>query len=157
MQEKNKKKKINNNIFISKSLEDTLRFAYDLAKEAMPGDIFCLDGDLGVGKTVIAKGMGNFFNVNEEITSPTFTILKSYKTNNKLINKINHFDLYRINSVEELINIGFDDYINEKKSISIIEWPNICYDLIEGNIINIKISKNVDNNNLREISVIKKI
>ena len=144
MQEKNKKKKIISNT-ISNSLEDTIKFAYNLAKNAKQGDIYCLEGDLGVGQTIIAKGMSKFFNVKENITSPTFTILKSYDINHKSIKKIHHFDLYRIKNIDELINIGFDEYINDKKSISIIEWPEVAYELLPNDIIRINISK--PNNN----------
>jgi tRNA threonylcarbamoyladenosine biosynthesis protein TsaE len=139
MQEKNKKK--NNNFFISKCIDDTKKIAYDLANNAKPGDIFCLEGDLGVGKTVIAKGIGNFFNVKEEITSPTFTILKTYNTKDKIIKTINHFDLYRIKDKNELINIGFDEYIYDKNSISIIEWPEVALELLPNNIKIIRITK----------------
>lgn len=145
MQEKNKKKRIVNNHFISNKLDDTIEFAYNLAKNAKPGDIYCLEGELGVGKTIIAKGMGKFFNVKESITSPTFTILKSYDVNHKSIKKLHHFDLYRIKNIDELINIGFDEYINDKNSISIIEWPEVAYGLLPNSIIRINISK--PNNN----------
>lgn len=148
MQEKFKK---TNNKFISHNFNETLEFAYDLAKNIKQGDIYCLIGELGVGKTVIAKGIGNFFNVNENITSPTFTIIKSYNTNNKDIKKINHFDLYRIKSEEELLNIGFEEYLFEENSISIIEWPEVAFDLLPQNVKIIKILKNLNNENIREI------
>lgn len=147
-----KSKKINN-VFISNGLDDTIRFAYDLAKISKPGDIYCLEGELGVGKTVIAKGIGKFFNVEEEITSPTFTILKSYDTNDKDIKKIHHFDLYRIKNIDELLNIGFEEYIYDNNSIVIIEWPEIAYELMPKTIKRILISKlnNIDDS--REIKL----
>ena len=152
MQEKSKK--IINN-FISTSLDDTLKFAYDLAKNSKPGDIYCLEGNLGVGKTVIAKGIGKFFNIDDRINSPTFTILKTYETNNNIIKRINHFDLYRIKSINELLNIGFEEYIYDKNSIIIIEWPEISYELLPKKIIIIKISKMNNNEFGREIQILK--
>ena len=153
MQEKSKNKQVNS-VYITNDLVDTMKFAYDLAKNAKPGNIYCLEGELGVGKTVIAKGMGKFFNIKENITSPTFTILKTYDINNKSIKKIHHFDLYRIKNIDELLNIGFDEYIADKNSISIIEWPEIAYELLPDNIIKIQISKTNDNaENSREILV----
>lgn len=152
MQEKNKK--ITNKNFISNNIEDTIKFAYNLAKSSKCGDIFCLEGDLGVGKTVIAKGMGKFFNVKENITSPTFTILKTYNLNNKSIKRLHHFDLYRIKNIEELLNIGFEEYINDKNSIVIIEWPEIAYELLPKNIKIIKIAKlSSDSHDVREINI----
>lgn len=152
MQEKNKK--VTKKSYISYNLEDTIEFAYNLAKTSKSGDIFCLEGDLGVGKTVIAKGMGKFFNVKENITSPTFTILKTYNLNNKSIKRLHHFDLYRIKNIEELLNIGFEEYINDKNSIVIIEWPEIAYELLPKNIKIIKIAKvSSDSNDVREISI----
>lgn len=153
MQEKNKKKKIMNNTYISRSLEDTMEFAYNLAKGSKSGDIFCLEGDLGVGKTVIAKGMGKFFNVMDNITSPTFTILKTYNTDHKTIKRIHHFDLYRIKSIDELMNIGFEEYINDNNSISIIEWPELAYELLPKESIIVNISK--DYNDIDKGRIIK--
>lgn len=147
MQEKNKKKISVSNTIISKSLSDTEEFAKDIAKNANENDIFCLIGDLGVGKTVIAKAIGKFFNVKESITSPTFTILKSYDTNNKTIKKIHHFDLYRIKNIGELQNIGFEDYLYDKNSIVLIEWPEVAYELLPKMIKSITITKHLNDNN----------
>ena len=147
MQEKNKKKISVSNTIISKSLSDTEEFAKDIAKNANENDIFCLIGDLGVGKTVIAKAIGKFFNVKESITSPTFTILKSYDTNNKTIKKIHHFDLYRIKNIGELQNIGFEDYLYDKNSIVLIEWPEVAYELLPKMIKSITITKHINDNN----------
>ena len=147
MQEKNKKKISVSNTIISKSLSDTEEFAKDIAKNANENDIFCLIGDLGVGKTVIAKAIGKLFNVKESITSPTFTILKSYDTNNKTIKKIHHFDLYRIKNIGELQNIGFEDYLYDKNSIVLIEWPEVAYELLPKMIKSITITKHLNDNN----------
>lgn len=155
MQEKNKKKIIISNVTVSNSLEDTIKFAYNLAKDSKQGDIYCLEGDLGVGKTIIAKGMSKFFNVNENITSPTFTILKTYDINYNGIKKLYHFDLYRIKNIDELINIGFDEYISDKNSISIIEWPEVAYELLPDKIIKVQISKTNNNTeNSRKICIL---
>lgn len=139
---KDKKKILINNI------NDTIRFAENLAKNAKPLDIFCLKGDLGVGKTVIAKSIGKFFNVDTDIISPTFNIIKTYKTNNKKIKKINHFDLYRIKSEDDLINIGFEEYIYDDNAINIIEWPEIAEGIIPKNAKWIEIKK-LDNDEFK--------
>ena len=145
MQEKKQKKKVIKT-FISHSINDTEKFASFLAKNAKSNDVFCLEGELGVGKTVVAKGIGKFFNVSDSITSPTFTLLKTYDVDNNKIKKIYHFDLYRIKSIEELYNIGFEEYLYDENAISIIEWPEIALDIIENKIKIIKISKEDDIN-----------
>lgn len=145
MQEKNKKKKIVSKSYVSKSILDTEKIAKNIAKNAKVNDIYCLKGDLGVGKTVIAKAIGNFFNVNDNISSPTFTILKSYDLNNKKIKKIHHFDLYRIKNLQELENIGFSDYLYDEDSIVLIEWPEVAYDLLPNHYKTITINKVMNN------------
>lgn len=105
-------------------------------------------GDLGVGKTVIAKSIGKFFNVDTDIISPTFNIIKTYKTNNKKIKKINHFDLYRMKSEDDLINIGFEEYIYDDNAINIIEWPEIAEGIIPKNAKWIEIKK-LDNDEFK--------
>ena len=147
MQEKIINNKSNTNTIISKSILDTEEFAKNLAKNANANDIFCLIGDLGVGKTVIAKAICNYLNVNENITSPTFTILKSYKSNNKTISKIHHFDLYRIKSINELYNIGFEEYLYDKNSIVLIEWPEIAKEILPKKFKTITIAKYLNDNN----------
>lgn len=146
MQEKNKKKKIVSKSYVSKSILDTEKIAKNIAKNAKAKDIYCLKGDLGVGKTVIAKAIGNFFNVNDNISSPTFTILKSYDLNNKKIRKLHHFDLYRIKNIQELENIGFSDYLYDENSIVLIEWPEIAYDLLPNHHKTITIKKVMNDN-----------
>lgn len=145
MQETNKKKIIISNSIISKSLSDTEKFAKNIAKNARVNDIFCLIGDLGVGKTVIAKSIGKFFNVEEEMTSPTFTILKSYNTDNNKIAKIHHFDLYRIKDLNALIDIGFEECLYDNNSIVLIEWPEIAKEILPSNKKVITIQKVFDN------------
>ena len=144
MQEITKTKIINKNLLISKSISDTEKFAYEIAKRIKVNDIICLKGDLGTGKTVIAKAIGSFFHVNENITSPTFNIIKTYHTSDNLIKKIHHFDLYRIKNIDELIDIGFDDYIYDNCSIVLIEWPEIVFDSLNTKKI-ITIKKNDSN------------
>lgn len=146
MQEKNKKKKIVSKSYVSKSVLDTEKIAKNIAKNAKVNDIYCLKGDLGVGKTVIAKAIGNFFNVKDNVSSPTFTILKSYDLNNKKIRKLYHFDLYRIKNIQELENIGFSDYLYEDDSIVLIEWPEVAYDLLPNHYKIITIKKVTNDN-----------
>ena len=126
--------------FISKSESETEDFAYNLAKENKIkfGDIIALYGDLGAGKTAFTRGLTKFFSPQSRVTSPTFSLVNQY-------NKILHFDMYRINSYEDLLSIGFYDYLEDsRENIIIIEWFDKIEetaDFFDGNIIKINIEK----------------
>ncbi|MGN1259284.1 MAG: tRNA (adenosine(37)-N6)-threonylcarbamoyltransferase complex ATPase subunit type 1 TsaE [Christensenellales bacterium] len=96
--------------------EETMLLAEDFSKSVQAGDIVLLKGDLGAGKTVFSKGFAKGLGVTSEVVSPTFTIVNCYD------NKLNHFDLYRINSEAELMNIGAEEMLFDDK-ISLVEWP----------------------------------
>lgn len=115
-------------VFLSKSQEETVEIGKNFAADLSPGSVIGLKGNLGTGKTQFVKGVASFFKVNEIVNSPTFLIVNEYISNNSLKNvlKIYHFDLYRINALEELNTIGFDEYIGDENSISLIEWSDIA-------------------------------
>lgn len=93
---------------IFKNINDTEKFAKELTDKLLPGDIICLVGDLSAGKTTLSKYIIKAFGVNNEVVSPTFNYVKEYNIkNNKKFNRIYHFDVYRIKSTDELLEIGF--------------------------------------------------
>lgn len=102
--------------YISNSLEETEKIAEDFAKTLKSGDIVLLSGDLGAGKTQFTKGVAKGLGINDTIPSPTFTIMNSYE------NRLFHFDLYRLHSFEDLINVGAEEFLYSN-GISILEWP----------------------------------
>ena len=102
--------------YISNSLEETEKIAEDFAKTLKSGDIVLLSGGLGAGKTQFTKGVAKGLGINDTIPSPTFTIMNSYE------NRLFHFDLYRLHSFEELINVGAEEFLYSN-GISILEWP----------------------------------
>lgn len=115
--------------FFSKNYEETISFVKEYAKSLAGGDIVLLKGDLGAGKTVFAKGIVEYFCKDAiNVVSPTFTIVNTYNGDKT----INHFDFYRINSENELIAIGIEEYLYGD-AICLIEWPerapNILKDL----------------------------
>lgn len=129
--------------------EETYNIGYNVGKEAKKGDIFCLTGDLGVGKTIFTKGFAKAIEINSIITSPTFNIVNSYKGNKVL----HHFDLYRIKYIDELDEIGFDEYIFSD-SVSLIEWAENVKDSIPKNAVWIKIEKDLNiDENYRKITI----
>lgn len=133
--------------YLSDSVLKTAKIAKQIAKTCKKGDILLLFGDLGAGKTVFAKGFVSYFS-KAQVVSPTFTIVNTYKGD---IN-IYHFDLYRINSVEELEEIGFEEYLYSD-GICLIEWPERAKELLPRNLIKVSIIKKGDNQ--REIIVEK--
>lgn len=121
--------------FKSVSAGDTEKIAAEFAKTLSPNSVICLYGEMGVGKTVFTNGLCRALGISEYVTSPTFTVVNEYDGADF---PIYHFDMYRIENEDELIEIGFDEYLNSG-GICIIEWPeNIPYSLPE-NRINIKI------------------
>jgi len=122
--------------FLLDSVEKTIKLGEKIGKLVKSGDIICIDGDLGSGKTHLAKGIALGLDIKEYITSPTFTIVNEYEGRIKLY----HFDVYRVNDPDEIEAIGFDEYIFSD-GVSIIEWSNLIEGLIPEEHIQIKISK----------------
>ena len=106
-------------IFESNSAEDTFAFGQKLGREAVPGEIICLDGDLGVGKTVFTQGFAAGLGIDDYVNSPTFNIVKEYEGGRL---PLYHFDVYRIGDPSEMEEIGYEDYFYGQ-GVSIIEWP----------------------------------
>lgn len=117
--------------------EDTRALALMTAKEAKKGDIICLDGDLGAGKTVFAKGFAEGLGIKEPVTSPTFNILKEYQGGRL---PLFHFDVYRIEDPDEMYAIGFEDYFYGD-GVCLVEWSELISELIPKNAIHIQIRR----------------
>ena len=132
------------------SIDETTSIGQKLGQLLMPGDIICLTGDLGTGKTHITKGIANGLNIDDIITSPTFTIVNEYDSGRL---KMNHFDVYRVNDPDEIYAIGFDDYIFSE-AVSIIEWANYIEDILPKEYLHIHISKDLStSDDYRKISI----
>ena len=120
------------------SEQETYDFAYSLAQEALPGQVYCLNGDLGVGKTVFARGFGAGLGIDEPIVSPTFTILKEYDEGRL---PLYHFDVYRIGSSDEMEEVGYFDKLDRADGVCLIEWSVLIEDVIPEDAINVEIKK----------------
>ena len=137
-------------IYESYSKTETEKIGKELAKNSKPGDIYCLVGNLGAGKTVFAGGFAKGLGLDIDISSPTFTILNEYH-GGKLC--LYHFDLYRINDQSELYGIGYEEYFYGD-GVSLVEWPKIAENLIPDNATFIIFEADFEQNpNFRRITI----
>ena len=137
--------------FISKSEQDTINFAKDFAKNLKNGDIIVLSGELGSGKTKFTEGVLTYFGLENEISSPTFTVVNEYKKEN--IN-IYHFDVYRLDDIDEFYAIGGEEYF--ESGICIIEWGEIIEEILPKGYTKFTFSKNEENADYRELKIEQK-
>ena len=127
-------------IFESFSENDTFELGVKIGKEAKPGDGFTLLGDLGVGKTALTKGVAQGLEITEPICSPTFTIVQVYEEGRI---PFYHFDVYRIGDVEEMDEIGYEDYLYGD-GVTFIEWANLIEEILPSSYRQIVIEKDLE-------------
>ena len=120
--------------FISESREQTEAFAEKYAKTLKSGDVLLLDGDMGAGKTVFAKGIAKGLGIQEEVTSPTYAYMNDYD------GRLFHYDCYRIESVEQAENLGLADYF-DMGGICLIEWAQNIAPLLPRTVKRVRINK----------------
>ena len=136
--------------YISTSTDQTEQIAFEISKHLKPKDIITLDGDLGAGKTAFVRGLARGLGIEDVISSPTFTIVNEYR---KGVLPIFHFDVYRIESSEEMYDIGWEDYLRQD-AVVVIEWAKIIEDILDDNIIKINITKDLSvGEDYREINI----
>ena len=127
-------------VFETNSDRETFALGEKLGKEARAGQIYTLVGDLGVGKTVFTQGMACGLGITEPISSPTFTIVQEYQEGRL---PFYHFDVYRIGDIEEMEEIGYDDYFFGQ-GVCMIEWANLIEELLPEYVIRVKIEKDLE-------------
>ena len=127
-------------IIETNSASETLALGEKLGKAAKPGQIYTLNGDLGVGKTVLTQGFAKGLGITEAVNSPPFTIIQEYESGRM---PFYHFDVYRIGDIEEMEEIGYDDYFYGN-GICLIEWANLIEEILPEQIIEITIEKNLE-------------
>lgn len=127
-------------VFETYSAEETLECARKLAQRALPGQVYALNGDLGVGKTVFAQGFARGLGIEDYVNSPTFTILQIYEEGRL---PLYHFDVYRIEEPEEMEEVGFDEYVCGE-GVCLIEWADRIREIMPGDVIDVTILKDLD-------------
>ncbi len=124
----------------SESEQDTFDIARQMGEKASSGDIYLLEGDLGVGKTVFAKGFACGLGISEPITSPTFTIIQEYEDGRI---PFYHFDAYRIADVEEMYELGYEGYFFGQ-GVCLIEWASLIQEILPEDCHTVKIEKDLE-------------
>lgn len=124
----------------SYSAEETFAIGKELAGRALPGQMYCLNGDLGTGKTVFTQGFAAGLGIVEPINSPTFTIVQEYDEGRI---PFYHFDVYRISDVDEMDEIGYEDYFFGN-GVCLVEWSELIKEILPKDRIQIVIEKNLE-------------
>lgn len=124
-------------IFESRSAEETYTFARELASEAAAGTVYCLHGELGVGKTVFSQGFARGLGIDEPVTSPTFTIVQEYHSGRL---PFYHMDVYRISDEEEMFEVGYEDMIADD-GVCLIEWASLISGILPPDYVSVTIAK----------------
>lgn len=122
------------------SEKETFDLGYSIGKEAKPGKVYALLGDLGVGKTVFTKGVAAGLSIKEQVNSPTFTIVQVYE-NGRL--PFYHFDVYRIGDLEEMDEIGYEDYFFGE-GLCLVEWADLIKELMPKETVWVTIEKDLE-------------
>ncbi|MBR2902011.1 MAG: tRNA (adenosine(37)-N6)-threonylcarbamoyltransferase complex ATPase subunit type 1 TsaE [Clostridia bacterium] len=135
--------------FDTSSREETVLLGKRLGVLLRSGDVVCLEGDLGTGKTVIAEGIGQALQVDDYMTSPTYTIVNEYWVRD---GELYHFDLYRLSGEDEVYDMDFDSYFH-RGAIILVEWPDRAGNLIPEDSIRVHLSKTSDNSEERHITI----
>lgn len=134
--------------FISHSENDTIEFAKNFAKKLNKHSIILLSGDLGSGKTKFTEGILRYFELEDEISSPTFTIVNEYDAKDV---KLFHFDLYRLEDIDEFYAIGGEEYL--QNGICIFEWGEMIESILQKGYIKITFSRDLENVDLRKLKI----
>lgn len=120
--------------------EDTYQLGMQLGEKARAGQVYCLLGDLGTGKTVFTQGFAKGLGITEPVNSPTFTIVQVYDEGRL---PFYHFDVYRIEDIDEMLEIGYEDYFYGQ-GVCLVEWSNLIEELLPANRTVITIEKALD-------------
>lgn len=133
---------------VSNSENETIELGKKIAAQLRNGLVIVLTGDLGSGKTKLTEGILKYFNLEDEISSPTFTIVNEYYANNL---NIYHFDVYRLADIDEFYAIGGEEYF--EKGACIIEWGELIEEALPKDYVKINFSRDNENVNLRNIDI----
>uniref|UniRef100_UPI004026D6B3 tRNA (adenosine(37)-N6)-threonylcarbamoyltransferase complex ATPase subunit type 1 TsaE n=1 Tax=Eshraghiella crossota TaxID=45851 RepID=UPI004026D6B3 len=139
-------------VFESTSSQMTFEFAKKIGEKLKSGDVLCLDGDLGVGKTVFTKGVAAGLGIKDDVSSPTFTLIQEYYGGRL---PLYHFDVYRIDGPWDMDDLGYDEYFYGE-GVCLVEWGSMIKELFPENTIYVRIEKDLEKGfDYRKITVSK--
>jgi len=118
---------------VTNSFEETQKLGFDFAKTLHGGDVVCLYGDLGSGKTTFAQGFAQGLGITQKIISPTFIVIRSYQVDHEKVKNFHHVDLYRIESEHDIEGLGLIELMQDKENIVVIEWPEKIENMLPQN------------------------
>ena len=127
-------------VYESNTPQETFELGKRLAEAAKPGQVYCLDGDLGVGKTVFTQGFARGLGITGPVNSPTFTIVQQYEEGRL---PLYHFDVYRIGDISEMDEIGYEDCFYGS-GVSLIEWSELIEELLPDRAVHVTIEKDLE-------------
>ncbi len=131
-------------VAVTKDASDTQRLAEGLAGMIMPGDVLVLAGDLGAGKTALTQGLARGLGVAEQVTSPTFTLARTYECRNRSGLRLNHLDMYRIGHLQEALDMGLADEFVDDEAVTVIEWGDVVTPAIPSSYLEIRLTYGTD-------------
>ena len=139
-------------VFESTSAQMTFEFAKKIGENLKRGDVLCLDGDLGVGKTVFTKGVAAGLGIKDDVSSPTFTLIQEYYGGRL---PLYHFDVYRIDGPWDMDDLGYEEYFYGE-GVCLVEWGSMIKELFPENTIYVRIEKDLEKGfDYRKITVSK--
>ena len=138
--------------YTSYSPEETEKIAYEFSQQLNAGDVVCMYGELGAGKTAFVRGLARGLGIKDHITSPTFTIVNEYYGKMPLY----HFDVYRIADEDEMYEVGYEEYI-DGDGVSVIEWPQLIKDILPKSYYSVKIDRNYEAGENSRIITIERV
>lgn len=134
--------------FLSNGVSDTYKFADEFSASLHGGEVIILNGDLGAGKTTFTKGLCKALGINENVTSPTFTLMNIYDSGRL---NVYHFDMYRLDDESEATEIGLTEYFEKPDGICVVEWAENIKNLLPKKLVVINIEKIDDNKRLFKV------
>ena len=134
--------------YIVNSVEETWKLAEEFAGELKPGDVVCLEGDLGAGKTTFTQGLAAHLGAKRAVTSPTFCLVVEHPTSRFLLV---HMDLYRLHDADDVLTIGWEDYL-ARGAVLFVEWPDRAGELIPQGARHVRFEHLPDSPDSRRIS-----
>ena len=139
-------------VFESTSSQMTFEFAKKIGEKLKSGDVLCLDGDLGVGKTIFTKGVAAGLGIKDDVSSPTFTLIQEYYGGRL---PLYHFDVYRIDGLWDMDDLGYEEYFYGE-GVCLVEWGSMIKELFPENTIYVRIEKDLEKGfDYRKITVSK--